>query len=206
MATTIAQQINGGLYAWMFRDRPHATFLDIGANIGLVSIFAHDSCDTVVAVEPDAKHFSVLKTLCEPMGVQCINAALWHSESSLRLYRNVLNTTMHSVINGPGSGGTAEDCEVQCFPLSYFVRSTPFSGRMVDLIKIDIEGAETEALTKQELLVCRPNIRTIYVEVHPTPARALEQNLQLLIQRFIECGYTASKLSHESISATVNTI
>ena len=41
---TLKDQINGGMYDHLFKGRSNLTFLDIGANIGLVSIYAVPYC------------------------------------------------------------------------------------------------------------------------------------------------------------------
>ena len=51
------------MYDFAFRGKQNLTFLDLGANIGLVSLHALDVCDRIVAVEPDPDTFAVLDLL-----------------------------------------------------------------------------------------------------------------------------------------------
>ena len=57
---TILRQINEErMYDPVFADREDMTVLDLGANVGLFSLYAADSCERVVAVEAVPSTFSI---------------------------------------------------------------------------------------------------------------------------------------------------
>src|SRR5207253_3031198 len=57
---TLQEQIDNGMYAHLFESKKDLVFLDIGANIGLVSIYAVPFCKRIVAIEPSPEVFKVL--------------------------------------------------------------------------------------------------------------------------------------------------
>jgi predicted RNA methylase len=58
---TLKDQIKSGIYDHLFEGKSDLVFLDIGANIGLVSIYAVPYCKRIVAVEPCKETYDRLK-------------------------------------------------------------------------------------------------------------------------------------------------
>src|SRR5438552_3109233 len=63
---TLQEQIDNGMYAHLFEGKKDLVFLDIGANIGLVSIYAAPYCKRIIAVEPAEDVVPVLRELTWP--------------------------------------------------------------------------------------------------------------------------------------------
>ena len=131
------------------------TFIDLGANIGYFSMLAaHLVGPTgfVLAVEPNPDNVRLLEASRRSNGfehVMCMQVA-----AGRRLGLLMLNAT-HS--NGTTSA-IADDLEtvlmaktVACAPLDLLFEG----GRRVNLIKIDVEGAEYNALLGAERLLAR---------------------------------------------------
>lgn len=121
-------------------------FIDVGANIGLMSIYASSLVsDTgrVVAFEPNPTTMEILKSNIEMNDIANIETsdyAIGNSEQASKIYeRRDLNRGCASLIE---TENEAEIYDIQIIPLSNYFATQ----ECIALIKIDIEGYELEAL------------------------------------------------------------
>lgn len=162
--TLLAEINDHEIYATLFNGKKDLTFLDIGANIGLVSIFASAFCRRIVAVEPDPRTFQVLKAVTNGFPViECFNAALAPKDGACQFFQNDENTTASSSVNTFGT-----KIEVPGLTLSSILRINQLE--RVDVCKIDAEGSEELSLNAFELLTAAPIIDCFYIETHNTPS------------------------------------
>ena len=139
-------------------NRSEPVIIDGGANIGVSTIYfkkAHPQ-SRVIAFEPDPEIFKILEQNCKAFGlsgVELIQKALWLSDGFLRFKRE-----------GSDAGRvatTSDDGEVIDVPAC---RLRPYLNEEVDLLKLDIEGAETAVL--QDCADLLSNVRHLFVEYH----------------------------------------
>lgn len=116
-------------------------FVDIGAWIGLFTIWAAPLCAHVYAVEPDPAARDMLErniTANNLDNVTVIPQAIWSHNGYLTLHEN---TGLGDSMTGPRRGGTGHRYEcITPDTLRYMV------GENVDLVKLDTEGAESDIL------------------------------------------------------------
>jgi FkbM family methyltransferase len=202
---TILDEINRGVYAGMVR--PGATVIDLGANIGLFSLYAAGAAQVVYAVEPTPEHVAVLRQILsrfEIRNVVPIEAAIWTRDGRLRFYRDAANTTMNRVDFGAECFGrpAAGDLEVQCLALDTLLARHGLD--QVDLVKIDIEGAELDLVTSPAFARAAPRIAAVYCECHnfkdwgdghqvALDCRAALEPLFPVIDGFWDRGFLASR-------------
>ncbi|NQZ66454.1 MAG: FkbM family methyltransferase [Lentisphaeria bacterium] len=136
--------------------------IDAGANIGLAAIFfTHKFPNaTIIALEPETENFDLLKKNSEGYSnIIPLKAALWDSEGTLNL-------------SDPGSGNwgfrVSEDhneCTIDSTQ-SVTVKGLmeKYDRSMIDILKLDIEGAEVEVLSSSKSWL--PYVETIIVELH----------------------------------------
>ena len=142
--------------------------LDCGANVGYSSVYFLSKFPTsfVVAVEPDAENFRILKRNLLPYEgrYKAIQAAVWPFEEILRFDKSSLGAGKEwarSLEKAPSGVLASEIIEAVDIP-----KLIELSGYdRVSILKIDIEGAE------QELFNCRANewlrrIDNIVIELH----------------------------------------
>lgn len=140
--------------------------IDAGANIGMATVyFAYYYPDAkITSIEPDTDAFTILKRnmemnhLCER--VHLVNVALGENNNEhVKLYHNGLpgRTTM-SIL--PERAKLNEHTEVLMQTLSSYVASK------VDILKMDIEGAEHEVLNEMEKSNRLKHIQVIVMEYH----------------------------------------
>ncbi len=200
---TLKEQINGGMYDHLFRTSVNATlgrvrkdlvFLDIGANIGLVSVYAVPYCKHIVSVEPSHDTFQRLveNTRHYPI-IECLNFALTPSDGMHEFFENDVNFTASSTVNTYG-----KKTSVGGRTLSSLLKYV----RHVDICKIDAEGAEGEALNLSQLEAASSIISTYYIETHNCPKTTWEHKLGTLVGNLARCGYTEMEISGMSVTAT----
>ena len=164
------------LVARLLRQRsgfPVRTIVDAGANIGLASLYfaqAFPEC-RILAVEPDPDNFEILVHNVRRLKdrVECVRAAFWPVDEPLQMDpepfrggREWARTVRR--LEEPAEGGASGRVPVVT-PSGADAR---LGGLGVDLLKMDIEGAEAEFFADVER--CRNLLaRTgaIAIEVHP---------------------------------------
>lgn len=169
--------------------------LDIGANIGLVSIYASDACKRIVALEPTPAQFTVMGHLTWPIKhIERMECALMGHTGATEFHLNDVNTCASSAANTYGPVTT-----VKCTTLIDLLLSLKMD--RVDFAKIDIEGSETEALTPRQVGECSNTIMSYFVEVHNCPNSTWEWKLGKLAETFAHAGYTYQRIRGDAIYA-----
>ena len=118
--------------------------IDAGANIGFTSLYLARAFPkaTIIAIEPDAKNFELLllNTRSVRDRVTCVNAAVWSECCSLIpnpvTYRDGLNWSRQFIVPTENS----QCIRVEAISIDEVMRR--YSLNSIDLLKIDIEGAE----------------------------------------------------------------
>ena len=133
--------------------------LDCGANIGVSAIYFKQLYPKarVTCFEPSQAVFDVLVKNMKSFGfddVKLVQRGVWNSETELLFAQDKQSTGGHVVSNGNGRG--VERVKV--------VRLRDYLGEHVDLLKIDIEGAESVVLP--DIADRLSNVDNIFVEFH----------------------------------------
>ncbi|QHT70543.1 FkbM family methyltransferase [Rhodocytophaga rosea] len=154
--------------------------LDCGANIGLSTLYFKDLFPDaeVVAFEPDTKVFEILAKNVQSFrltNVSLLNKAVWHSETKLQFYAE-----------GADGGRITNDIKEANVVEIETVRLKDFINRPVDMLKIDIEGAETQVL--EDIADVLSYIDKIFIEYHSFVNQ--EQTLDKILKIIKEAGFT----------------
>jgi FkbM family methyltransferase len=135
--------------------KPGMTFIDAGANMGLYSIFAARRVGPrgkVLALEPSAREFEILQKnvkLNSLTNVLTIRKALFDRASQVELSVAPLGKSGHNTLGAFGYDTPLDHSErVQSERLDDLIHGEGLA--RVDVIKMDIEGAETAALRGAE--------------------------------------------------------
>lgn len=195
LVSRLIEQINTErLYDFAFKTAKDWTMLDIGANIGLVSLYASPACRRIVSLEPSPQ-FNVLKSLCRDFpNIEPIQMALGPRIGTTMFMLNDENPTASSSVQTYGTPIT-----VECTNLASLIR-THRLGR-VDFCKVDIEGSETDCLTPHEVGSLTGVIQSYFVEVHNCPNSSWESKLGKLAETFAHAGYRRMRIRGDSIYA-----
>lgn len=142
-------------------ESPPKYIIDAGANIGMSAIwFANKFPEAkIIAIEPETSNYELLKENCRPYpNISTVHAAVWHKNGEIEL----LN---------PGRGYygfVTQDSNqnstnlVQALTIQQIMADAQIN--RIDLLKMDIEGAEKEVLEN-----CHPWINktsSLTIELH----------------------------------------
>lgn len=193
----LLEQINDEkLYDHVFTGKHDLYFLDLGANIGLVSLYAADLCSRIVAVEPDPETFKVLVELARPFpNIMAVNCALAPYPGPCKFFQNDLNPTASSTVNTYGTQTT-----VQGKTLMQILSESKMS--RVDFCKVDVEGAEGESLSLDQLLRAKPIIHSYQIETHNCPETKWEHKLSCLVHDLSQVGYKNMTIKGDTVYAS----
>jgi FkbM family methyltransferase len=135
--------------------RPARTVVDAGANVGMFSLSAAPHAERVVALEPDPGNYRLLRANVERNrldNVETIEAAVAAEDGTVSF-----DCGSHST-----GGMIASDGGVEVSALSLDTLEERYGP--IDLLKLDIEGAEEAAIPTARL----GGIRRIVAELHLT--------------------------------------
>jgi FkbM family methyltransferase len=165
--------------------------VDCGANYGAFSTcLAKEHLATVYGFEPDPRLFPMLPELDN---VTFFNLAVSGSGANL-----ILNLGEEKCSSAYFSEGTGQDAvAVKSTKLNDFCREKKLN--KIDLLKLDIEGAEIEVLEKlpPEFLAA---IGQITVEFHDFLDKAELPRIRSAVRRVQACGFYFVKLSQHDYS------
>jgi len=137
--------------------------LDAGANIGAATVFFANRYPnaTIIAVEPEASNFALLVRNVRPYSrVLPIRSALWNHNGEI----GVSPAEPLSGVSGPWAFVTREEAagdRVPALTPEALMRQAGVS--LIDLAKVDIEGAELELFQSAEWL---SGVRCLMIETH----------------------------------------
>lgn len=187
----LLRQINDEkIYKGIFEPgRKDHVFLDIGANIGLVSIHAHDVCRYVVDIEPST-HFPMLVYMVRHYpNILPIPVALHSSNDPVNLWFCDSNTTSHSTAVAVGGRTTTVTGQTLAMILAAYFPAD----MIVDVAKIDVEGGEFASLTTEQIMGAKNKVKLYYVETHPSAGMNHITVRDILTGRFESAGYEVER-------------
>jgi FkbM family methyltransferase len=140
------------------------TIIDVGANIGLATLYFANIYpkSRIVSVEPAASNFAVLQlntaALRQQQRNQIINAAAWSHDGEVSLGSSKPGGhDLYQFTEDP-----ARPQKVQALSMQSIYQRSGF--QEVDLLKVDIEGAEVQLL--QGDLSWLDHVRVVAIEFH----------------------------------------
>jgi FkbM family methyltransferase len=167
--------------------RPEPRILDVGANIGLATLFWKRMLPTanIVAFEPDAAARDVLQQNLDHAGitdVDVVPAAVWTSTTTLELAHPALDVghVGSRIVELESADSAAGAVRVPA------VRLRDYLADPVDLLKLDIEGAEVDVV-----LDCGDqlgHVEHLFVEYHGFTGKA--SRLVELLATIEEAGFS----------------
>lgn len=166
---------------------PHPQIVDVGANIGLASLYFHRRYPdaSIRAIEADPDVFPLLdrnlRRNLPSADVRMDNVAAHDAATSIKLYRHAAKPGRLTTSTDPSRGGPVA-VDVPAMPMSSLV------GAHVDLLKIDIEGAEHRVISELSDAGALDRVDRIVLELH-TPQEGSAQADETL-DRLRRHGFT----------------
>ena len=141
------------------------TIIDAGANVGMATVyFANRYPEArIVAVEPETSNFCLLQKNVAPYpNVTPIQAALWSENTLLSLIDPGLGKWGYRTSRIDAAMNDRTSQKVAAFTVEQIMSDYEFDS--VDILKIDIEGAEKEVFENSSPWINR--VRLLIVELH----------------------------------------
>ena len=163
---------------WFTAETPRPFIIDCGANIGMASLYfkALYPAAEILAFEPDPDAFACLGEnirLNGLSGIEIKNKALMGAAGETELYasKSGPGSLLVSVLRARADGPARK---VPAAKLSEYIT------RPVDLLKIDIEGAETEALLELRASGRLSMVKRLIMEYHHHIDKAADSLSEIL--------------------------
>lgn len=166
--------------------------IDCGANIGDISSVMSRYGAKIYAFEPTKSTFEILeKRFSEKDNVECIQKAVWKSEGTIKLYHHqwspdneIFWSSGNSLLKEKGNVNENDYELVETIDLAEFVKQL---GK-VDLVKMDIEGAEIELINHLIDSKAIDNIDYLICETHERKNDFLKDSTQQLREKITNLG------------------
>lgn len=160
--------------------------VDLGANLGYFTLLAArlvGGKGKVYAFEPEPVNYGLLLKNIEINGYRNIvpvQKAVSDTTGTLRLFVDKEDTGAHTIHQ---SGDNTEFIEIQSITLDEFFRDKKHP---IDVIKMDIEGAEMAALLGMERLVKENEDLKMFVEFYPPGIKRRGDSPEEFARRLLE--------------------
>lgn len=197
-AKFIIRQINTDrIYDECLKDKKDLVILDIGANVGLFSVYAQDAARRLVAVEPTPSHQEIFQKITKySTNIELVRAALSDDDGPITFYISDENSTMNSIVNKYG-----RQISVDGLCLSSLLAQNNLDH--VDFCKIDIEGSEMKAITVETLTPVFDKIDNIFIECHATVPNFTHDDI---IKNRVKIEYILGKVGYNTKVVNFDTI
>jgi FkbM family methyltransferase len=182
-------------FYWLYL-RPADTFIDCGAHIGLYSIIASRATDGethVIAIEPSgetANHLEFNLTHSGMKGAHIIRSAIWMASGQIQFINKGAGKAAYAhAAFGEGVGGIS----ISTVTLDQIVKDAGV--KEVALVKIDVEGAEPEALKGGQYAIEHGLLPVLMVEFTEQNLQQRGLSTQDLILQLRKLDYTLCEFS-----------
>ena len=181
--------------AWIDSFEPSSVFWDIGASVGVFSLYAALATDTrVVAFEPAAVNYYLLAANCETNKLQdridCLLVGVGRQRSIARL--EVSQFRPARSFSFRGKRDEPHESRQAAVVLSIDELVEDYGAPCPNYIKIDAPGASEGIIVGAARTFRRPDVRQIHLEVRDTSKGA-----QRILEMLKQCGFAAmSKDTH----------
>lgn len=168
--------------------------LDIGMNVGVTAHFFSRFFDRVVGLEPAQEHFEALSRMLmfnKIDNVTAIRKALYIKEGKYPFF-HPSNKTSNSLHGAVEREGNVPPEEVETITLKTLFKENDI--KHVNLMKLDVEGSETEIVSHSDFKELAPQIDTILVEYHDWSGR----NINQLPEALRLAGFKVTQIPHDA--------
>ena len=181
--------------------RTDILFLDVGANIGFVSMFMAKklkNAGKVYAIEPEKENLDQLKNNLSAFQNTTIVPNIISDTNSIRYLKlNPIHPADHKISND------SNGIPIQSITLDSLYESiiadNPILNKLKVLIKIDVQGAELLVLKGAKSLL-RNTKPELILEVDQTSYNEYNYDVETVFNLLYEYGYCAYQCEHENIN------
>ncbi len=179
---------------------PGSVAIDCGANVGDISFVLGKTGASVYAFEPNPYAYEALvKRVGDFANVTCLNKGVWDRNTTAPLYfhreagdNEEFWSFASSIFSTKGNVDPSRSVETELIDLTAFIENL---GQPVDLLKIDIEGAECEVLEKMIARNLHEKVKLTLVETHDRKIPGLKEKTDHVRALIREKGIDNIRLS-----------
>ena len=183
----------------LLRLNKNSVVIDCGANVGHITSLLARTGATVYAFEPDPVAYELLyQRVKNKKNVTIIKKGVWDRNTSLSLFRHIDTrnneadfTVGSSIIQSKINVDAAKSEQIEVIDLVEFIQGL---GKKISLIKLDVEGAETEILKKILETKAYTLFDKMFVETHETKIPGQQEILNGIKKELAAQGVTNIKL------------
>jgi FkbM family methyltransferase len=181
--------------------RPGAVVVDVGAHVGYYTLLAARLTSPegkVYAFEPDPANFALLLEnleLNQAANAVAIPKAVAEETSNARLFQDPLNSDRHTLCPLAAGEDSPHSISVPTTSLDEFCEALGWP--RIDLIKMDIEGAEPMALRGMQRTLRRCAVRWLVVEFNPLGIEAAGMAPENFLMEVACAGYALSEILND---------
>lgn len=184
----------------LLRLNKNSVVIDCGANVGHITSLLARTGATVYAFEPDPVAFELLQQRVKnKKNVTIIKKGVWNKNTFLSLFRHTDTrnneadfTVGSSIIQSKTNVDASKTQKIEVIDLVEFIQGL---GKKISLIKLDVEGAETEILKKILETKAYTLFDLMYVETHETKIPGQKESLNGIIKEMAAKGVKNIKLN-----------
>lgn len=178
----ILMQINNNYYD-RYITAEDKIIIDLGANIGLVSMHLSTYADKIISVEPTPSHFSILEYFTKNIpNIYRLQGAISDKRETTPFYL-LDDSTENSLMNE--KGGT--EIQVETYTLKDIIDL--YDLKSVDFVKIDIEGSEIKFLSKENIETLNNYVKKFFIEFHYVNVKSYSEHREYYQDIFSRFGW-----------------
>lgn len=181
------------IYKPYLEGKKDLTIFDLGANIGLFSLYASQFAKEVFAFEPAKETFDLAQKNLKDnnvTNVRLYQKAIHTKDEKIKFYHNT-NTTMNSTMEVVEDKSQAVE-EVEGVRWDTFVKENDI--KKIDFAKIDVEGSEAMLLASESFENIVPILEAGVLEYHSW----CQVNPQQIVTTLRDYGYEVVQIPSEA--------
>lgn len=203
----ILNQFENEFYSFL-DDNEDLVMIDLGANIGLFSLYMSSICKEIYAVEPTPSHIEIMRDIFKKLKIKNIfphQLAIHIENGESEFQLNNSNSTMNSFFRHRIDPGGSETVMVPTITLADFIKT--HVKKRVNFVKMDIEGFENVVVHDPSFEEAMKEIDAIYIEVHDFDNQAapafgkIDENVKKIIERLESFGKKTMKFTFDGVLA-----
>ncbi|QKJ30447.1 FkbM family methyltransferase [Mucilaginibacter mali] len=166
------------------------TIFDVGANVGQTGLYYsnHFPNATVYCFEPVADTYAEMVKNTQKPQIICIHKALGSTKGEAKIYKSTTYSGIAS-LNGQGNESFSQ---VETISVDAGLNiCNEYKIDIIDLLKIDVEGFEIEALSGFGTMLT-DRVKLIYIEVGFDPADACKTHMSDILNYLHPHGFIVS--------------
>lgn len=179
---------------------PGDVVVDVGASIGVVALLAAKIGCRVLAIEAERANYERLRgnIVLNDLKVEPLRLAITDHRGTGTLYVFPPNRRGHHTLARDDAAIATQT--VECATIDEFLETRGIE--RVDLLKIDVEGAEPEALAGAAASLARGAIRRIIFEISREPLLRMGHRIEDVMDPLHSAGYSIHTFDGESVVGT----